>query len=508
MQHSTHRNLSGKKNGADSHGHAFQDIPSDAYVDPPRRKPAAPDMEPESLRRKMPAAEPFPLGALGPVLSAAAKRIHEVMRAPVAMCGQSVLAAAALAAQRHADIEIDGRVYPLSLFQLTIAESGERKSHVDRASLAVHKVIERQKLERYEQELETWKEEAREWAAQEKKEGPKPDKPVPPHTIISTPTLEGMHKMYAEGAMDLGLFHDDGGEFFGGHAMSTDAKMKTASGMCRLWDDGSFDRVRAGDDASVGKYWARRLALYMQIQPVVAEGVLSDDVLLRQGLLARALLSWPESTIGTRKYVRADLTKDEAMQAYYDRMRELLEMKPAYVEDSSGEASRRRLTLSGDAYEAWVQMHDVLEERQLPGNDLFTVRPWASKAAEQVLRIAGTLALAEDPDATKVQEETVDRAYDLVQHYLTEAVRIVGTAGTPVKLKNAEALLEWCHKTGRTEICSESTMRLGPACIRNVHVFNAAMIELESAGWATPSPGRVIDGKKRKRAWLIREARA
>jgi hypothetical protein len=47
----------------------------------------------------------------------------------------------------------------------------------------------------------------------------------------------------------LGLFHDDAGEFIGGHAMNKDNKMKTASGLSRLWDCGEFDRVRAGDGA-------------------------------------------------------------------------------------------------------------------------------------------------------------------------------------------------------------------------------------------------------------------
>src|SRR5688572_33475243 len=62
-----------------------------------------PKWEPEPLRRPLVPPSPYPLDALGPVLSAAAKRIHEVVQAPAALCGQSVLAAAALAAQQHAD---------------------------------------------------------------------------------------------------------------------------------------------------------------------------------------------------------------------------------------------------------------------------------------------------------------------------------------------------------------------------------------------------------------------
>src|SRR5262245_16384928 len=55
--------------------------------------------EPEPLRRPLPPADPYPIDALGPILSAAAQRIHDVVQAPAALCGQSILAAAALAVQ-------------------------------------------------------------------------------------------------------------------------------------------------------------------------------------------------------------------------------------------------------------------------------------------------------------------------------------------------------------------------------------------------------------------------
>ena len=40
--------------------------------------------------------------------------MHDVIQAPTAICGQSVLAAAALATQAYVDVVIDGRAYPLS----------------------------------------------------------------------------------------------------------------------------------------------------------------------------------------------------------------------------------------------------------------------------------------------------------------------------------------------------------------------------------------------------------
>jgi putative DNA primase/helicase len=54
--------------------------------------------------REIPPADAFPVDALGGILGSAAHAIHDRVQAPLAICGQSVLAAASLAAQGHADV--------------------------------------------------------------------------------------------------------------------------------------------------------------------------------------------------------------------------------------------------------------------------------------------------------------------------------------------------------------------------------------------------------------------
>ena len=90
----------------------------------------------EPLCRPVPPAAPYPVDALGGVLGAAVAAIRDIVQAPLALCAQSVLAAASLAAQRHADVLIDGRRCPLSLWLISVAESGERKTAVDQCALA------------------------------------------------------------------------------------------------------------------------------------------------------------------------------------------------------------------------------------------------------------------------------------------------------------------------------------------------------------------------------------
>ena len=90
---------------------------------------------PRPLMRDLPPADPFPITALG-VLTPAARAIHDRVRAPLATCGQSVLAAATLAVQGHANVELPmGHAKPLSGFFLTIGATGERKNGVDQEAL-------------------------------------------------------------------------------------------------------------------------------------------------------------------------------------------------------------------------------------------------------------------------------------------------------------------------------------------------------------------------------------
>jgi hypothetical protein len=86
--------------------------------------------------RELPPADPFPVDALGDVLAPAAKAIHDRVRAPLAICGQSVLAAATLAVQGHANVELPmGHAKPLSCYFVSVAATGERKSAVDQEAL-------------------------------------------------------------------------------------------------------------------------------------------------------------------------------------------------------------------------------------------------------------------------------------------------------------------------------------------------------------------------------------
>lgn len=475
---------------------------------------------PEPLHRLMAPAEPYPMAALGDVLGDAAMRVHAVVKAPAAMCGQSFLAAASLAAQAHADVVNDGRTEPLSLWHVTVADSGERKSGVDGWALHAHKEVERERDEAHRHSMMTFRSElasyeVAERAAQSSKGkrtpteiktaldnlGPPPEKPLEPWLLVPEATLEGLHKLYQHGRPSLGLFNDDAGDFLDGHAMSRDNKAKSAAGFSKLWDNGEFSRIRAGDGAS--KFFGRRLSMHVMVQPVIAERVLSDDVLCKQGFLPRALLAWPNGTAGTRLYESIDLSIDPALARYWSRMRDLLIEPPILRQGSRNELAPRRLSLAPDAKVLWIEVHDAFE-RAIP-QGFIDVKAWASKAASNALRVAGVLTLVEQPSAGVISRAVMKRAAELQLWHVREAARIVGTASVPPHIKRAKLLLAWCQQTERELLCSTDAVKNGPTAMRTIEAFNAAVEVLTDTGWVQPIKGGLkIDGRQRKRVWRVR----
>src|SRR5262249_188482 len=87
---------------------------------------------PRPLMREMPPSDPFPIQALGGLLASAASGIQDRTRAPIAICGQSVMAAATLVTQAQAAVRLPtGQLRPLSNFFATVAVTGERKTVAD-----------------------------------------------------------------------------------------------------------------------------------------------------------------------------------------------------------------------------------------------------------------------------------------------------------------------------------------------------------------------------------------
>lgn len=472
--------------------------------------------EPLPLHRPLVEPQPFPFDALGNILQPAASALLRVIQAPDAICAQSVLGAASLACQPFANVHIDGRKYPLSLFLITVAESGDRKSATDKFALKpLHDWQKmlcntfRSKLAKYGMENELWKAQKKEWLQQvscgfaSDFTLPAPIAPIQPLILVEEPTYEGIVKYLDVGQPSVGLFSDEGGRFFGGHAMNKDNQIKTIAGLSSLWDGKEISRMRGGEGSVV--LYGRRLSLHLMIQEVILEKLMGNRMVEYQGFLPRCLISYPLSTAGNRPYVEEDLNSDPNLIRYWAQINSILDRKmpiePPPAPQNELHPGNLELTLS--AKNLWIQFHNAIDKDLVPGNRLEPIRRFANKAAEHVLRLAGNLSMVENNEITHIDYQHIEAAIALIEYYLSEALRIQGCLAIHPDIALSKKLLEWCWNKGKEIVSLKEIYHRGPVEIRQAAKARVIMHILEEHGWAIPISNAIIDDKPCKEGWQI-----
>lgn len=216
---------------------------------------------PQPLTAKI-APEPYPLDALPEVIRAAVQEVQGFVKAPMAMVASSALAALSLAGQAHIDVQRAAKLEgPSSLFLLTIADSGERKSTCDgffmkpirdyeaaQAEAAKPKVKDhRAAVAAWEAEHSGLKEKIKSLAKDGKPTGAtaealrdlesrKPEPPRVPQLIYTDATPEALAHALACGWPSGGVISAEAGIVFGGHAMGKESAMRNMGLLNQLWD--------------------------------------------------------------------------------------------------------------------------------------------------------------------------------------------------------------------------------------------------------------------------------
>ena len=460
----------------------------------------------------------YPMGALGRFADAA-ETITNQVQTPAPIVGQSILATASLMAQQHIDVEIDGRESPVSLFLVTVAASGERKTSADRIVLAPIKAYERSLLEAYKNQYKNWAAELMQLKT--KKRGQaidhraiidhEDDKPPYPMILTKEPSYEGLVRSLHEGLPSMGLFSDEGGRFIGGYAMSDEHMLKTAAGLCELWDGTELNRNR-GADRQTYTLHDRRLAMHLMLQPIVAYNILNSPLLLGQGFLPRCLVVQPKSRIGSRMYVEKNTRNHPAVQEMSSRFSELLRVDLI----TAGHKSQRNVTLDPDAKAYWIELHNEFETKA--ASEYEPIQAMACKAAEQVARIAAVLAYVDDSDVQAVPLVDVERAAALMGFYLHESLRIRQIAEADQRIKLAQKCIEWAFNEQDKSIVqpapnsdtlqfhTQGFLQYGPGALRTKKKMESILKFLHEHGLARKVSNPTKFGEKeRKQVWEIRK---
>lgn len=457
---------------------------------------------PEPLVRYLESA-PYPIQVLPNSLRLPIEEVHAFVKAPIALIAASALTPISLAVQGHFDVKRAERlVSPTALFFLCIADSGERKTQVEKFFCEPIRKMERQlrdatevarktyliKLATFEAREAGLKDrikklsrdgksirEAERQLAELEDERPRPPR-VPRYLYIDV-TPEALAQGL-QGWPSAALISSEAGTVFGSHGMGSDSKMRNICQINTLFDGLplTIDR-KTSDPISVH---GARLTVGLQVQAAtLLEFQKNSENLARgSGLWARFLIAAPASTQGSRLFTEAPTDWPE-LEKYHQRLSVLLE-KPLPLDDS-GRLMPRELGLTAAAKSEWVEFYNTVE-RQLATDGAFEeVRDFASKIADNAARLAACLHVF-DGGQGEVSEDMMRRGCAIALWHLLEAKRFVASSAAGVGTRDATGLDNWLIKRCREKQCSRvpraDVMRLGPGATRKKESLQSVLSEL------------------------------
>jgi hypothetical protein len=443
----------------------------------------------------------YPLAALGPVLGKAAEGIAVGVQAPTAMAANAILANAGFVCQSVCNVGLDGRVMPLSLFTITVAESGDRKSACDQVAGSAVLSYQKDLVDNYRDQLVEYRnskavnEQARRQALRKVSGAgqlevldslPEPEPPIDPHCIAQEPTLEGLQRSLRLGLPSQILNNDEGGQFFGGHAMNPENRVKTIAGLSKFWDGSPISRTRAAAGESVMMF-NRRLSIHLQMQPIIADSVLSDQLLMQQGILARFLIADCDSLAGTRFYTGLDAKQHPGIRKF--SITSLMLLSHNCETDAGGGLVLPTKLLSAGAKAIWVHEYNRTEAELGAGGALEIIKPFAAKAAENALRLAAVFSVYEtDGSVTEracalISTAQMRRAWQVIRYYMQVILRRTQLGEVKEIDQQALEVLEWLRGRG------------GKACIAEMQKYLPRRQHRKSVGHIRTVMAKLVAGK-------------
>ncbi|MDB5733180.1 MAG: hypothetical protein JWQ03_3075 [Variovorax sp.] len=462
--------------------------------------------QPIPIRPEVAAPGVYPLEALSPKLEAAARAIVDKVSCPAAIAANSVLAAASLAVQPFINVKLPtGEVVPSSLFIVTVAASGERKSSCDKHALAAVRARERDLRADHAPMLTCFLADQAAYKAAHKRAttgtnksrdemrqalqalGPEPVAPPQPLLISDEGTFQGLQKLFAEAMPSLGLFSDEGGQWLGGYAMAEDQRGQTAAGLSKLWDGAPIKRVRGTD--AVTFLPGRRLAMHLMIQHRIAKKLFGDPDLKDQGLLSRILIAQPTSNKGERMWRDPDARSDLELEKYGSRIYSLLR-EPMPMDPESRELQPKELPLSDQARPLFVAFHDAVEAELKTGAAFEDIAGFAAKLPEHAVRIAAVMAYFENRQVTEISPAALSAGIKVAKFYAEEALRVIGVGSADEDSENAAAVIAWIRKNGFAVVGKRYlSTRVIPKALRPAPILSRAIDLLVEHGHLVPIKG-------------------
>ncbi|MCD2451645.1 DUF3987 domain-containing protein [Methylicorpusculum oleiharenae] len=409
----------------------------------------------------------YPVNGLGP-LKDLCKSISEKAQLDPAMVGQAIITAASLVTQGSYEVQTLSGYKPLSLYGLTIAESGDGKSTAEGIVLQGVREFEKEKHNGYMERI----------ANESEEKGKKKNAPreIEPYLLASDSTVQGVIKSFKTGWPSQGIFTAEGATMLCGWGMSGEQRANSSANLNKLWDGESIALQRGIEGRT--QLYNRRFCAHWLIQPDVAQEALNDSNLSAIGLWPRFLVAWPQA-LKPRLYKYYDFKSDPVVTSFWSVCKDILSEQVITGDGECGEFFTLKLT--SEARAILIKTFEKMELSRDPSNPLHIIKPFAVRLCEQACRIGGVLAAFSGEK--EISAETMKNALLLANYSLETWRGIFGTREDMTHELWAKNVYDWMSKRpGGRASETDLIKTVTPKHLRTAHKRDTALSILRERG--------------------------
>ena len=448
---------------------------------------------------------PYPVQSFPPVIRNVIQSLHNNSQIPVELIGNVVLAAISLTCQSLIEViqPHTNMAEPCSLYLMTIAESGEGKTTINKQVMKPCYAFASSLIEQYEQHIVDYKHQFKLWKIRQQalesnlrqaiRKGytgedeeqainrhaeNEPTRPPRPNFIYEDTTLKALVEGLSEHP-EAGFISDEAITFFRSYLKNTPGLLNKA------WDGEMFDFRRA--DGEIYQI-APCLTFSLMSQPgVFMDYINKHGVAARaSGFMSRFLFSWVESSIGTRQGNRPTIAAEYDLETFYERVNELLALNK--IPRPDGTTQKKKLLLAPEALATWRGHHTEIERKISPQNEWEHIRDIASKASSNTLRIAALLQYFYQDSSEEIQTYTVECANEIMDWYLNQASQLFYPMSERFQFEqDVRELYSWIEnrirQNGGCAILKNDLEKYGPHRLRRIERLTPVLNQLISQGY-------------------------
>ncbi|WP_338883761.1 YfjI family protein [Aeromonas hydrophila] len=442
----------------------------------------------------------FPVNVLHEDLQAIVHDIQHETQASAGLIATSLLGVMASSCQDLFDVAPKAKLrFPVSLYQVVLAGSGERKSAIDKLLMKPIRMLEceleatfQEEKRRYDADMSVWKiehrtlEKALERAVKDGGDvtasrqrlktsvSLKPVMPIRQRLLVNDVTSAAVKQALGSGNASLGLFSDEAGSILNGELLRDTPLLNS------LWSGQPIEVDRANRDAF--RIEDVRFGCMLMVQPGLFEQYVKRQGAQARssGFFARTLVCQPASTIGYRSSSQSQKQSntDGSLGCFHARVMTFLRKS---IERRIDKGQRLCVTLSPEASGRWHAEYDRIEGMINPFGPLKEFRDYASKQPEHIARIAAVLEVF-TTGKLQISDRTMYCAMMIAQWYFDSFIQLMKVDTIPEEIQDANLLHGWlahhASKIPMSGVKKNIIRQYGPNPLRNRERLNKALENL------------------------------